>query len=138
MGMEIEITDAASAEDQACVKAGLVQFNVNATGVSGRALIGIVREHGAVIAGILGSTWGVASSIDVLWVHEAQRGRGLGTSLLRSAEVEARHRGAAWISVDTFGFQAPDFYRARGYHVVAELEAAPFTPHTQLFLRKQL
>lgn len=66
MGMEIEITDAASAEDQAFVKAGLVQFNVAATGVSGRALIGIVRENDAVVAGILGSTWGVASFIDVL------------------------------------------------------------------------
>jgi GNAT superfamily N-acetyltransferase len=40
-----------------------------------------------------------------LWVQAELRGRGIGTMLLDG--------DAAWI--DTFSFQAPEFYKRRGY-----------------------
>jgi len=73
----------------------------------------------------------------LMWVKEELRGRGYGHRLLTMAEEEARQRGAKNAYLDTFGFQAPDFYKQHGYQVFGELEDFP-AGHRRYFLRKQL
>ncbi len=138
--IEPHIGDASSLQDEAFLKSQLHVFNVEATGVGdGRDLVGFVREaDGRIIGGISGWTWGGACSIDTLWVRADRRGEGIGRSLLRAAEAEARRRGAENVSLDTYSFQAPDFYYAEGYAIVAERAGSPFSGHRQLFLRKEL
>ncbi len=53
------------------------------------------------------------------------------------AELEARQRGARCAYLDTFSFQAPDFYKKQGYEVFGELRDFP-EGHRRYFLRKQL
>ena len=69
----------------------IYEFNAKVTGyVDGRLLAGCVRdEAGAIIAGFNGYTWGGCCELSNVWVREQHRGRGLGTLLLRSAEIEA-------------------------------------------------
>ena len=55
--------------------------------------------------------------IENLVVAEWARGTGLGTALVRAAEDEYRIKGCTHISLTTFGYQAPDFYRKLGYEV---------------------
>ncbi|WP_429410720.1 GNAT family N-acetyltransferase [Paraburkholderia sp. GAS82] len=43
------------------------------------------------------------------------RKRGHATALILAAEAEAKRRGCKKVIVDTFSFQAPDFYRKLGY-----------------------
>jgi len=72
-----------------------------------------------------------------MWVKEELRSSGYGYRLLTIAEDEARHRGAKNAYLDTFSFQAPDFYKQRGYRVFGALK--DFPPwHQSYFLTKRL
>jgi len=75
--------------------------------------------------------------IDLMWVKDEVRGHGYGHRLLESVEIEARKRGAKKAYLDTFSFQAPDFYRRHGYQVFGELKDFPFG-HQRLFFTKDL
>ena len=90
----------------------IYQFNAQTTGYfDGRLLGGRLRsETGEVIAAFNGHTWGGCCVLAHLWVHEAQRGRGLGRALLQAAEAEAAHRGCEQVVLTTHSFQAPAFY----------------------------
>jgi GNAT superfamily N-acetyltransferase len=74
---------------------------------------------------------------DLLWVKEEHRGQGHGQRLLALAEQEARQRGAKGAYLDTFSFQAPDFYRKKGYEVFGVMQDFP-EGHQRYYFRKQL
>jgi ribosomal protein S18 acetylase RimI-like enzyme len=63
--------------------------------------------------------------VDLLWVDEAMRRRGLGRALLTAAEDEARRRDCTTIVLDTHSFQAPGFYSGLGYAKVGETIDTP-------------
>ena len=117
----------------------IYEFNSTATGIAdGEWLAIFVRDdEGRIVAGICGNTWGGCLEIRQFWVEEARRRRGLGTSLLASAEREARRRGCRQILLSTFTFQAPAFYARHGFEVVAVVDDHP-RGHENLLLRKRL
>ncbi|MBF6331684.1 GNAT family N-acetyltransferase [Nocardia transvalensis] len=80
---------------------------------------------GEVVGGVVGVIWAEWLHIDLLWVHEAQRGNGLGARLMAAAERIARERGCGHARTETWDFQAPRFYRAQGYRVVGEVRDYP-------------
>ena len=43
------------------------------------------------------------------------RGQNIGTKLVQAVEEEYRNKGFEKISLTTFGFQAPEFYKKLGY-----------------------
>jgi GNAT superfamily N-acetyltransferase len=90
-----------------------------------------------VVGGVLGETYWDWLYIDLLWVQEELRGRGYGHRLLTVAEDEARKRGAKNAYLDTFSFQAPNFYEQHGYQIFGELQDFP-PGHQRHFLSKQL
>ena len=53
--------------------------------------------------------------VDYLAVSEATRGLGIGSQLLERAEALAGELGLRGVALDTFRYQAPDYYAARGY-----------------------
>ncbi len=53
--------------------------------------------------------------IDYLAVKESDRGSGVGSQLMDRAEALARELGLKGVALDTFRYQAPDYYSARGY-----------------------
>lgn len=70
------------------------------------------------------------------WLAEGLRGRGLGAGIVAAAEQRGRERGCHSAYVDTFGFQAPGFYRKQGYVEFARL---PYPPKGErIWLRKRL
>jgi GNAT superfamily N-acetyltransferase len=73
--------------------------------------------------------------VDLLFVPEAMRGENLGSTLLREAEDWAKSAGCRGAWLDTFAFQAPEFYKKQGYTVFGTLENYP-EPHSRHFLRK--
>jgi GNAT superfamily N-acetyltransferase len=135
---DIVIRDAASESEIAALRDALFEYNYATTGYrDGRSLSCFLRDADELVGGIDGFTWGGYARIDYLWVAARLRGRGLGSRLLGAAEEEARRRGCATVVLDTHSFQAPEFYRARGY---AEIGTTIDTPrgHTQTLFQKQL
>lgn len=135
----IEITDEADERDETALRTALHAFNVDQTGfVDGRSLSCFLRGTDDVIyAGVDGFTWGGYARVDVLWVSSDARGRGLGSRLLAVTEDEARARGCRSIILETHSFQAPDFYRSRGYVEVGATRDTPLG-HAQLLFQKRL
>ena len=89
------------------------------------------------VGGLIGKTYWDWLYIDLLFVKEELRGRGYGHRLLEMAEDEARKCGIKNVYLDTFGFQAPDFYKQHGYKVFGELKDFP-AGHQRYFFTKQL
>lgn len=104
----------------------------------GRQLLTLaLREQGALIGGLVGQTFMGWLSVDGLWVAADHRGRGHATRLMAQAEDEARRRGATDSVLDTFSFQAPEFYRKLGYRDFARLDGFP-AGHCRHYLTKSL
>jgi N-acetylglutamate synthase-like GNAT family acetyltransferase len=89
------------------------------------------------MGGVLAELYWKWLFIDLLWVKEELRGQGYGHELLTKVETEARNRGARNAYLDTFSFQAPEFYAKHGYHQFGELQDFP-KGHQRLFLTKLL
>ena len=122
-----------------CLHHEISRFNGDATDLrDGRALsIRLEDASGDLLAGLTGWTWGGTGYVDVLWVRADARRKGLGSSMLAAAEDEAIARGCTQMALSTHSFQAPDFYRARGY---IECGRTPDYPvgHAHIHLRKPL
>jgi GNAT superfamily N-acetyltransferase len=92
---------------------------------------------GAVIGGLWGRTAWSWLHMDTLYVPPAMRGAGIGSALVRRAEEEALRRGCRGAWLDTFSFQAREFYERLGYRVFGTIEDQP-PGHARHFLQKPL
>lgn len=82
--------------------------------------------NGDLAGGLVGHTWTAWLHVTYLWVDGRHRGRGLGSRLLARAErVAAAERACTASRVETWDFQAPDFYRRQGYDVVCVIPDYP-------------
>lgn len=75
--------------------------------------------------------------ICLLFVEESARKRRFGSLLLKTMEDEARQRKVKLIHLDTFDFQAKDFYLKHGYEVFGVLDDAP-EGHKRYYMKKKL
>ena len=109
------------------VRKALMQFNDEHVGADGHTPLNIVEYDGEgnVIGGILGGTYWGWLYIDILWVHEDHRKKGIGSKLLLEAEKEAVCRGCHYVHLDTMSWQAPEFYKKHGYEVIGVLPDIP-------------
>jgi GNAT superfamily N-acetyltransferase len=125
--LTFEETDAPAPSDAAVVDGGLHAFNQASADLAGiRSLACFVRSPaGDVVAGAVGRYWGTAAELQQLWVRDDLRRGGLGSRVVRSFEALARRKGCDLLYLDTFTFQAPDFYRKLGYAVACTLPGFP-------------
>src|SRR4051812_35859336 len=77
---------------------------------------------GSLVGGVRGFVFLGWLRIEVLWVEEAARHKGLGTRLLSQAEDQAKTFGASNAALETFEWQARDFYLKKGYEEFARIE----------------
>src|SRR5258705_12952079 len=90
---------------------------------------------------IIGGLWGTSAAgwlyIELLYVPDAFRTRGIGSSLMKKAEEIAAKRGCVGIRLDTFSFQAPGFYEKLGYRIFGKLVNHP-KGHDRIYYFKEL
>lgn len=96
----------------------------------------VENENGEIIAGILSKMycWNCLY-IDALWVKEEYRNEKLGYKLLSEVEETAKEKGCHLIHLDTFDFQAKDFYLKYGYEIFGVLDDCP-QEHSRYFMKK--
>ncbi|WP_160689903.1 GNAT family N-acetyltransferase [Clostridium sp. C2-6-12] len=73
--------------------------------------------------------------IDSLWVDSEFRREGLGAKLLDEIEKIAIRKGCKLIHLDTFDFQAKDFYIKQGYEIFGILDNCPEN-HKRYYMKK--
>lgn len=75
------------------------------------------NADGKIIGVITGRAYYNEVHIGDLIVAENHRGSGVGSQLVRAVEKEYRNKGYDVITLTSFGFQAPEFYKKLGYSV---------------------
>ena len=95
-------------------------------------------EADKIMGGITGTIFWHRLYIDFLWIEESLREKGYGKKLLMKMESFAREQNCKLIQLDTFSFQAPDFYQKNGFEVVGIVEEFPTKEHKQYYLAKRL
>lgn len=98
----------------------------------------VIKEQGQVIAGIKTCLYfEECMFVTILFVDEPYRKKGLGSLLLRHAEHQAKSVGIKLSHLDTFDFQAKDFYLKQGYEIFGVLNDCP-KGHNRYYLKKFL
>jgi GNAT superfamily N-acetyltransferase len=92
---------------------------------------------GQVMAGINATLycWNIMY-VDILYVDYLQRGKGYGRVLLDKAESKAKSLGGYMSHLDTFDWQAKEFYEHLGYVVFGILENCP-RGHNRYYMKKE-
>jgi GNAT superfamily N-acetyltransferase len=118
---------------------GLDEYNKQQAGDYGSSTIcfAVRSADGEIAGGIIAQIYWDWLAIDLMWVQEDLRGHGYGSRLLALAEDEARKRGARFAHLDTFSFQAPDFYLRHGYQTFGLLNGYP-SGHQRHYMTKTL
>jgi ribosomal protein S18 acetylase RimI-like enzyme len=97
----------------------------------------ILFEGKTVIGGLYGrSIWGTLE-IQKLAIAEEYKNKGLGKKLIEAAVEEARIRNCGYVSLNTFSFQAPEFYEKLGFTKIATESDFP-KGHKRYYYRKIL
>ena len=112
-------------EDVSAILGGLREYNAGHAERKYTPFVITAKENGAIVAGAqCASKWDWMQVI-LLWVKEEFSHKGLGTKLMREIEDEARGRGCLGIFLDTFEFQALEFYQKLGYKIFGQIEDHP-------------
>jgi GNAT superfamily N-acetyltransferase len=134
--LELKLTDAPSDELLAVAGNGLAAFNTELLWSSNRRPLGIAihsRKDDRLVAGLHGRIGFRRLFVELLFVPETLRSRGLGATLLQQAEAEAKARDCVGAWLDTFSAEAKRFYLKHGYRVFGEI--ADYPPgNTRCFL----
>ena len=138
-GYRIVIDDDPAPETVGVIGRGIGEYNEEQAGDHRyqRLCTFLYGKDEEIVGGLVGAIYWDWFHIDLLWVKEELRGRGFGHRLLTAAEEEARRRGANHADMDTFSFQAPEFYEQHGYEVFGELREYP-PGHKRLYMQKEL
>ena len=135
----IRMTDVAEESVRNAIVDPLIAFNLARTGRHDYRPLVLALEDGDGTA--VGGLWGRTALdwlfVELLFVPEPLRGRGLGRELMLHAEAEAVERGCHGAWLDTFEFQARGFYERLGYVCFGELPDYP-VGSARYFMKKAL
>ncbi len=75
--------------------------------------------------------------IDILWVDENYRNKKIGSQLIHKIIEQAGMKNIKKIFVDTYDFQAGDFYIKQGFFVIGRLDNY-LLGHDRIYFKKDL
>ncbi|MGX1175742.1 GNAT family N-acetyltransferase [Pseudomonas sp. R151218B TE3479] len=139
MTLRIERTDTPTDEERQAILAPLRAYNTAKTGGTVPELVAwLVRdEQDEIVGGLYSRVFFRWLYIELLVVPEQARGQGTGSTLMQMAEALAREKNCVGIWLDTFDFQAPEFYRRHGFTECGLIDDYP-PGHQHFFFQKRL
>lgn len=125
--------------DRDLILAKLAAFEEAAAGpLDIKPLAVLIKDAaGATVGGLIGRSLFRWLIVELVFVPERMRGRGLGAEVMARAEAVARERGCLGIWLDTYSFQAPGFYEKLGFERFGQVDGHP-PGSTRFFMRKRL
>jgi ribosomal protein S18 acetylase RimI-like enzyme len=138
--MKIDITYSPAQEELSTIYNGLVEFNFpHFPGLRERKIAGFVRDSGGqILGGLTGVILFTSLHLNYFWLSESIRSLGYGSRLLAALELEAANEGLGNIFVDTYSFQAPEFYEKCGFKEVGRYTNYPKEGVDKIFYAKKL
>lgn len=124
----IVVPDTPDATHRDAIVKALMAYNDKAVGPSGFMPLAILINDpvtGEPAGGLWGKTAYDWCFVELFVVPEKFRGQDLGSKVLAQAEDIARQRGCVGLWLDTYWFQAREFYEKQGYEVFGALENYP-------------
>lgn len=94
-------------------------------------------EQEKIVGGLTTTGFWRSLHIDFLWVDPATRSKGIAEKLMARAEIYARSKEYRLMIVDTFSFQAPEFYKKQGFTEFGVVNNHP-EGHSHHYLEKWL
>jgi Acetyltransferases len=139
---EFEVCTVCTQEDINYLWNGITEYNHTIGPMSSYSVYEPYRlllrdENNVIIAGILTKIYLNCMHVELFWIDQAHRKMGLGTKLLAQAEQTAIQKGCTFIYLDTFSFQAIEFYKKLSYEIFAVLNDFP-DEIKQYYLKKKL
>ncbi len=118
---------------------GIHNYNIEQGGAdNSQTLCFVVQDsNGKNVGGVIGHVHWDWLYVDLMFIQAELRGQGYGRQILQQLEDAARELGAKNAYLDTFSFQAPEFYQKQGYQVFGELQDFP-TGHQRYYMTKEL
>ncbi len=137
--MGYRIDDEMTPAEAKFIRQKLVQFADQFTGPrNGRDLgVALRDEEGRATGGITANIVWDWLQVSEMWISEELRGKGFGRQLLARVEEIAKEHGCRFAKLDTFEFEAREFYERCGYMVQSSTADFP-KGHTQYHLVKVL
>jgi GNAT superfamily N-acetyltransferase len=141
--LKVELSLSPAAEDLKIISQGIESFNENHIPVKvvyepdTRFAVFARDDSGNLIGGIRANAFWNYCIIELLWLSEAARGKGLGSQMMKEVEAHAHKLGFQYVRTETLDFQAKPFYEKLGYEVSGELMDYP-KGHSTYCLAKKL
>ncbi len=111
------------AQDDAVIRDEIIEFNKQILKETAKHWsIYVKNKQQLIIGGALIWEYSNALYIDVLWVNDAYRGQGIGREILKKIENNVKNKGLAKLYVDTYSFQAEEFYEKQGFYHIARID----------------
>ena len=139
MDLEITIQHRPHKRDVELLRQFLVDHNTSHSKIEEGQDLGIFLRtpERELVGGVYGWMWGECLEVHYLWVRPDVRGKGYGKRLMALIEEQAAQKGCTQAVLETFSFQAPEFYAKRGYEIWGSLEGYP-DQCRKYFLKKRL
>lgn len=140
MNTRIEIALNPGDAERTAILQPLNAYNIAQAGdPKSEAVALLVRDEDTndILGGLYGNIFYRWLFIELLAVPEQTRGQGTGSKLLEMAEKLALEKGCIGIWLDTFDFQAPEFYPKHGFTRFGQIDDFP-PGHQRYFFQKRL
>lgn len=85
----------------------------------------LVFDEDELIGGAIGYITYNWYFLDLLYVNEKYRGKEIGTKLIKKIEEIAKELKLTGVRMETWDFQALDFYKKMGYKIFGEIKDCP-------------
>ena len=138
----MQIQNKWSKKDSDYIRKQLISFNNSQVSESKPSplkdvCLTVKNENEEIVAGLIGIIFWQCLHVDILWVDDSLRHQGYGSKLLLEAEKIAKETDCTLIKLDTFSFQAPEFYKKHGYEVYGVIDDFP-KGHNHYYLQKRI
>ena len=136
-GLRLSVEERIAPDGVDAIERGLIDYNGQFIEQAPIASFGLLvrGDGGKLEAGLIAECYAGSMFVKYLWVHGSRRRGGIGRGLILEAERRAASLGCRQAWLDTFSFQAPEFYKKLGYREFGRLD---YPPHSRIFLQKAL